>query len=110
MTLIFDKVAPKYWVDLRHARFLGCEPLYGNPRFDLIDCRLPAEVICYAIEDFCSRCHIQPTGITVQLELDVSGADSLLIFTFGAGQPPMVYALICDDNEVDMLLNLISAA
>lgn len=110
MTLLFDREAPEYWVDLRHARFLGCEPLYGNPRFDLIDCRLPAEIICYAIEEYYSQHHIEPTEMCVQLELDVSGADSLLIFTFGAGQPPMVYALICDGDELDMLLNLISAA
>lgn len=110
MTLLFDREAPEYWVDLRHARFLGCEPLYGNPRFDLIDCRLPAEVICYAIEDFCTKCHIQPTEMCVQLELDVAADDSLVIFTFGAGQPPIVYRLICDDDEIDMLLNLIAAA
>lgn len=99
----------RYITDLRRAIFIGNEPLFNNPRYDLYDCSISAELLCYAINEYYQTCHVEPVELSVHLELSFNG-DSLIIFTFGSGNPPVVYKLTFDQSEINTLSKLIPAA
>lgn len=99
----------RYVIDFGRAIFLGNEPLFDDFRYDLNDCSVFAELLCYAINEYYQTYHVEPVELAVQLELSFHG-DSLIIFTFGNGNPPVVYKVTFDQSEINTLSHLIPAA